>query len=199
MRTSITHPLQVDWLQIEGDKGCIGMTLCPGKFQPVSWTGGWERQLSSDIEALVQYGTDQLVSLITDDDMEVLRVTDLPQTVRENGLEWIHLPIEDTTVPTRRWLENALPVYIRLFTSIQEGERVVVHCMGGLSRAGTFVAIYLYLRGFTMTEAIAKIRLERDPRCINQRQLEFLFALEDHDVKRLTGIQEPSRKDWNIR
>ena len=156
MRTSITHPLRVDWLPLEGDKGCIGMTLCPGKYQPVAQTGSWDRQLALDVETLVEYNTDLLVSLITDEDMEVLRVTDLPHVVNANGIDWAHLPFADSTAPTTEWLEQAEPVFNRILTSITEGERVVVHCMGGLSRAGTFVAIYLYRRGLTMEEAIER-------------------------------------------
>ena len=78
MRTSVTHPLRIDWLPVEGDEGRIGMTLCPGKKQPVSWTGGWDRQLDLDIESLKESGTTRIVSLVTDEDMELLQVTQLP-------------------------------------------------------------------------------------------------------------------------
>ncbi|NCG43241.1 MAG: hypothetical protein GWO84_06865 [Euryarchaeota archaeon] len=50
--------------------------------------------------------------------------------------------------------------------------------MGGLSRAGTFVSIYLWLRGSSMADAIERVRAERDPRAINHRQKEFLELLE---------------------
>ena len=60
MRNSTTHPLKVNWIPIEGDKGRIGITLCPGKYQPVSWTGGWYRQLSIDVATLVELKTDRL-------------------------------------------------------------------------------------------------------------------------------------------
>ena len=178
MRNSITHPLKVNWIPIEGDKGRIGITLCPGKYQPVSWTGGWDRQLSIDVATLVELKTDRVVSLITDEDMELLRVTELPQAITEQGMAWDHLPLEDTTVPSRAWLEAAKPVFRSLLTSIPEGETVVVHCMGGLSRAGTFVSIYLWLRGSSMTDAISRVRTERDSRAINHKQKKFLERLE---------------------
>ncbi len=177
MRNSTTHPLMVTWIPIEGDNGRIGITLCPGKYQPVSWTGGWDRQLSIDIATLVELKTDRIVSLITDEDMEILRVTELPQQIAEQGMDWDHLPFEDTTVPTREWLEAAKPVFRSLLTSIPEGENVVVHCMGGLSRAGVFVSIYLWLRGSSMTDAIARVRTERDSRAINAWQEDFLTRL----------------------
>ena len=144
----------------------------------MSWTGGWDRQLSIDVTTLVELKTDRVVSLITDEDMELLRVTELPQEITEQGMVWDHLPLEDTTVPTREWLEAAKPVFRSLLTSIPEGEAVVVHCMGGLSRAGTFVSIYLWLRGSSMADAIERVRTERDPRAINHLQKEFLELLE---------------------
>jgi ADP-ribosyl-[dinitrogen reductase] hydrolase len=178
MRNSTSHPLKVNWIPIEGDNGRIGITLCPGKYQPVSWTGGWDRQISIDVATLVELKTDRLISLITDEDMELLRVTELPQVITEQGMAWDHLPLEDTTVPTRAWLEAAKPVFSSLLTSIPEGENVVVHCMGGLSRAGTFISIYLWLRGSSMANAIERVRTERDPRAINSEQEAFLQRLE---------------------
>ncbi len=182
---SVTHPLRIEWLPVEGDKGCIGMTLCPGKMQPVSWTGGWDRQLDLDIESLKESVTTRILSLVTDDDMELLQVTQLPERVQASGIEWTHRPLPDTTVPTGKWLLRSIKVFTELQTSIPEGERVVVHCMGGLSRAGTFVAIYFYLRGFTMVEAIAKVRLERDARCINTRQEKFLLQFEENSKEEI--------------
>jgi ADP-ribosyl-[dinitrogen reductase] hydrolase len=144
----------------------------------MSWTGGWDRQLSIDVAALLELKTDRVVSLITDEDMELLRVTELPQHIAEQGMAWDHLPLEDTTVPTREWLEASKPVFRSLLTSISEGENVVVHCMGGLSRAGTFVSIYLWLRGSSMGDAIERVRTERDSRAINPEQEAFLQLLE---------------------
>jgi len=179
MRDSITDPIRVNWIKIEGDKGCIGMTLCPGKYQPVAQTGSWDRQLSIDLNDLVEKeNTNHLVSLITEADMSMLRVQDLPEQACKHGLGWDHLPFEDGTAPDENWLAAAESVFHHLLTHIPEGERVVVHCMGGLSRAGTFVAVYLWKRGQSMKEAIERVRIERSSNAINSEQEKFLFDLE---------------------
>ena len=183
MRNSTTHPIYVSWVELEGDEGALGLTLCPGKYQPVSSTGSWDRQLDIDVQALVDMGVSHLVSLITDEDMRMLRVEDLPQQVRNSGLTWNHLPFADTTAPTEAWMKQANPVLNHIIGTIPAGAKVVVHCMGGLSRAGTFASLYLWLRGMGMHEAISKVREIRGSHAINSRQVAFLTRVGNgHDV-----------------
>ena len=182
MRNSTTHPLYVSWIELEGDEGALGLTLCPGKYQPVASTGSWDRQLDVDVQALVDMGVSHVISLITDDDMRVLRVEDLPQELQNNGLAWDHLPFADTTAPTDAWMDLASPVLQKILTTVPEGAKVVVHCMGGLSRAGTFASLYLWLRGMTMREAIDAVREIRSPHCMNPRQVAFLMDLASGQI-----------------
>lgn len=177
MRNSTTHPLYVSWLPLEGDQGRLGITLCPGKYQPVSSTGGWDRQLDLDLQALVDMGVHRLISLITEEDMVMLRVENLGEEAQRFGLAWDHLPLPDTTAPTDEWMERGIPLLEHLLVSIPEGEVVVVHCMGGLSRAGTFASMYLWLRGSDMSRAIQRVREERSSHAINWRQSMFLLEL----------------------
>ena len=177
MRNSTTHPLYVSWLPLESDQGQLGITLCPGKYQPVSSTGSWDRQLGLDLQALVDMGVHRLISLITEEDMVMLRVEGLGEESQRMGLAWDHLPLPDTTAPTDAWMEGGMPVLEHLLNSIPDGEVAVVHCMGGLSRAGTFASMYLWLRGMGMAEAIQRVREERSPHAINHRQVEFLLSL----------------------
>ena len=182
MRNSTTHPLYVSWVELEGDEGALGLTLCPGKYQPVASTGSWDRQLDIDVQALVDMGVSHLVSLITDEDMQLLRVEDLPRQVQDSGLIWDRLPFADTTAPTGAWMEQANPVLNHIIGAIPAGAKVVVHCMGGLSRAGTFASLYLWLRGMDMREAIGRVRKIRSPHAINSRQVAFLMRMANgHD------------------
>lgn len=188
MRNSTTHPLYVSWVELEGDEGALGLTLCPGKYQPIASTGSWDRQLDVDVQALVDMGVSRLISLITKEDMQVLRVTDLPGEVAHQGLAWDHLPLPDTTAPTQSWMEQATPVLNDIIASIPEGAKVVVHCMGGLSRAGTFASLYLWMRGMDMRDAIKTVREVRGPHAMNSRQVAFLMRMANgHNG----GLYEP--------
>lgn len=177
MRTSQTHPIYVDWFPHNEGEGKIGMTLCPGKYQPNSSTGSWNRQLDVDLDNLRAMGVDRIISLITEEDMSVLRVEALGEEIHARGMKWDHLPFPDTTAPTQAWMERAAPVFDEIQSSIPSGETVVVHCMGGLSRAGTFMSLYLHRNGFKMLEAIDHVREIRSPTCINSRQVEFLICV----------------------
>ena len=182
MRNSTTHPLYVSWVELEGDEGALGLTLCPGKYQPIASTGSWDRQLDVDVQALVDMGVSRLISLITKEDMQMLRVTDLPGEVAHQGLAWDHLPLPDTTAPTQSWMDQANPVLNHIIGTIPEGAKVVVHCMGGLSRAGTFASLYLWMRGMDMRDAIKTVREIRSPHAMNSRQVAFLMRMANgHD------------------
>ena len=64
IRTSITHPLGID--SICCDAGLLGMTLCPGKKGSSNYGAPWDRALSLDIRAIVDWGATSLVSLMED-------------------------------------------------------------------------------------------------------------------------------------
>jgi hypothetical protein len=53
MRTSLTHPLMIAEIQSKLGQGLIGLTFCPGKHQPDAMTGGWDRDLDLDLDAIV--------------------------------------------------------------------------------------------------------------------------------------------------
>jgi ADP-ribosyl-[dinitrogen reductase] hydrolase len=55
-RTSQTHPLRIDVVNVPGAAGIIGLTLCPGKCYPSSYSGRWERDLSADLLAIRDWG-----------------------------------------------------------------------------------------------------------------------------------------------
>jgi ADP-ribosyl-[dinitrogen reductase] hydrolase len=54
--TSRSHPLRVDNLAIDGLRGVIGLTFCPGKKQPGAMSGDWERDLAADLDAIRSSG-----------------------------------------------------------------------------------------------------------------------------------------------
>jgi protein-tyrosine phosphatase len=50
---------------------------------------------------------------------------------------------------------------VAIRAAVSRGERVAVHCGGGLGRTGTLLACYLVDRGLNDDEAIARVRATR--------------------------------------
>ena len=197
LRTSLTHPLQIDWISLREENGRIGVTLCPGKYQPISWTGGWNRDLELDIQTLVKSEVNCVISLIDENEMEVLRVEHLGTSLQDNGIHWIHLPLEDTTAPDKMWIGNFQQQYESISKDLSSDKRILIHCKGGLGRAGTCAALILFLQGYEMNDAIHLIRTTRSSDCINPLQQTFLekfsIGYKTHGFTKTTKIEEKVR------
>ena len=82
-RTSITHPIKVDWITNPRIIGELGITLCPGKCQPISWSGGWNRDLETDVTRLSGMKVHTIISLIEQKEMEELQVPYLGDVIQK--------------------------------------------------------------------------------------------------------------------
>lgn len=160
-RTSLSHPMQIAKVSTESDLGSIGVTFCPGKYQPDSATGAWHRDLRTDIMVISDWGAAALVTLIEDHEIEVLRVRGLEAECRLHGIDWLHLPIPDVSAPTDEFEAAWMTVGAGLRSRLRLGFNIVVHCKGGLGRAGTIAARLLVELGADPENAIQRVRKAR--------------------------------------
>ena len=160
VRTSTSHPLEIAAIALP-EGGSIGITFCPGKQQHDAMTGPWVRDLPLDLERIQAWGATAVVTLNPNGELAALGVPDLGQAVGEAGLAWYHLPIPDMASPDRRWDERWQAVAPEIHRSLYAGGRWVVHCKGGLGRAGTVAARLLLDRGIPSVDAMALVRQAR--------------------------------------
>jgi hypothetical protein len=81
MRTSISHPLQIAVVTAGSEVGRIGITFCPGKYDPHAMTRGWLRDLNRDFDAIRDWGAAAVVTLLEPEELTLLKVERLGEEV----------------------------------------------------------------------------------------------------------------------
>jgi ADP-ribosyl-[dinitrogen reductase] hydrolase len=160
-RTSLSHPLRIAIIPAGDGLGKIGVTFCPGKVQTDGATGSWNRDLATDIRAISDWGATTLVTLIEDHEIEALQVHGIEAECRRHGIDWLHLPIPDVSTPTDEFEAAWATVGEGLRSRLRNGFNVVVHCKGGLGRAGTIAARLVVEFGADPDDAVQRVREAR--------------------------------------
>ena len=178
-RTSTTHPIRVDWVDMTTvpglvhARGRLGMTFIPGKKDINSPRRHW-RDLATDVHDLVErHRADVLVLLVEDHELHLLEVPDLAAEVEHASMELIRFPIVDVSVPDDPEAVAALLGTIR--GRLDAGQRVLVACRGGLGRTGTVVGCLLRDAGLDGDAAVALTRTTRGGTIETPRQEAFVL------------------------
>lgn len=181
--TSTTHPLRIDPLPVGTQGGTLGITLCPGKHGPSLHGGVWKRDLKLDLDEIKRWGPQLVLTLIEDHEFEALQVTGLGEAVKARGIDWYHLPIKDTQVPDARFESAWVSAGPGIRECLADGGRAVVHCKGGLGRAGTVAARILVETGTPPAEAILQVRDARKGAIENASQERYVLGLATGAVR----------------
>ena len=161
IRTSHSHPLQIASVRANADHGCIGITFCPGKHDSFAATGSWARDLEVDLNAIQHWGADLVLTLVEPKELVELKVPQLGQKVQNYGMKWRHLPIADYSVPDKNFEEQWQIHGPEIRNLLCNGKNVLIHCKGGLGRAGMIAARLLVELGMMPEEAITLVRRKR--------------------------------------
>ena len=161
VRSSLTHPLQIASVSPGSEWGKIGITFCPGKKQPGAMTGAWDRDLGLDVDAIAAWGTSTVVTLVEQHELASLGVVDLGEAVEVAHMSWVHLPLRDVSVPGSAFELQWARLGPLLRSQLQCGFNIVVHCKGGLGRAGTIASLLLIDAGMAPQSALAAVRSVR--------------------------------------
>jgi protein-tyrosine phosphatase len=175
VRTSLSDPLRID--ELRWGAGRIGICLCPGK-QAASLTGlSWQRDLAADLDAISRWRADAVITLIEAHEFQTLRVPQLGAWVRARGIAWHHLPIVDFQPPDARFEAAWAQRGPALLAQLRAGGRLVVHCRGGLGRAGTVAARMLVELDVPADIAMAQVRRARPGAIETPEQVRYIRAL----------------------
>lgn len=161
MRTSLSHPIVIAEVRPHPGYGSIGLTLCPGKTQETSASGPWARDLQLDLDTIEHWGAAVVVSLVESSELKELKVENIGPEVRARQMQWVHLPIQDVSTPDGDFEAAWTTAGESLRARLRSGANVLIHCKGGLGRAGTIAARLLVELGWDPLKAIEVIRSVR--------------------------------------
>jgi ADP-ribosyl-[dinitrogen reductase] hydrolase len=176
-RTSLSHPLQIAAVTAGPKLGRIGITFCPGKYDPHGMSGYWDRDLCLDLDAIREWGAAAVVTLLEPKELVLLRVERLGEEVLRRNMKWLHLPIADVSIPDEFFEEEWKTAGAELRTMLHRRLDVLVHCRGGLGRAGTVAARLLIELGVKPTKAVASVRAVRPGAIETLAQEQFVLGL----------------------
>ena len=175
-RTSLTHPLQIAIVHPGQGLGRIGITFCPGKHQPSSATGSWARDLNLDVRAIADWGAAAVLTLVEGHELKALKVEGLGAAVEARSMDWLHVPIPDVSTPDPRFEAQWVEIGEGLRDRLWAGFDVVVHCKGGLGRAGLVAARLMVELGVEPTRAVAEVRKARPGAIETPAQERYVLA-----------------------
>lgn len=163
--TSDLNPIQVGWVPLPSPfAGALGLTIAPGR-RGASFDGRTlhQRNLGTDLLHLRdRHGVRRLVCCMEDREMASHAIAKLPARAEALGLRVHRLPIQDGDVPSRIL---DLEILLLALREAIASERVVVHCLGGLGRAGVVAGCLLVDLGVPLGEAFSALARARGPRC----------------------------------
>jgi len=153
---------------VTGLSGEIGMMSAPGL----------QRALASDLDELQErHPGMMLVSLVNDQELEYLRITDLVEQARTRGIEVVRFGFGDHSTPSS--VDGLIGVVARILAAARGGRAVIVHCWAGLGRTGLVAASCLAAQGLGAEEAIAAVRQQRSRAIENSDQEEHVAAFAE--------------------
>lgn len=134
--------------------------MCPGRAGVGVLSGiAWERDVTADFRALDDKR--ERVGLI----VCLLEDHELPPgyAAAAWGRPVARLPVPDAGLPPDAPAFYALVE--RVADLVRRGKNVVVHCMAGLGRSGTFAGCVLRALGFSAEHALLLLEKTRGPHC----------------------------------
>lgn len=172
----MSDPIRVDWVPTGLWPGRLGLTFAPGKKGGSVYQPGvvHDRDLRADMQVLAQSGATVIAPLIEDSEFRLLGIDGYHNAARDSGLMVAPCPIPDRGAPADA---RTFAAYLdELMTHLLDGRSVVVHCRGGLGRAGLTAACLLVQGGMDALEAIRLVRETRSPHAVETAAQEKFVA-----------------------
>lgn len=140
--------------------GQVGLCCCPGHRLTPSFVRASLHDFEADLDAVAAFGAKRMVTLMEPDELAFIGIDPkrLGREIHARGLDWLHLPIRNLSVPGAAWETGWLTAGATLRRELAAGGCFAMHCYAGLGRTGTVAARLLIELGARPAEAIAQVR-----------------------------------------
>jgi ADP-ribosyl-[dinitrogen reductase] hydrolase len=186
-------PLRIAEIAVPGN-GLVGITFAPGKKQPDALSGPHDRDLAADLHVIAAWNAAAVVTLVEGFELDELQIPHLGDEVRGRFIEWHHWPIRDVSVPGPAFDEAWAANSARMRSLLACGANVLIHCKGGLGRAGMIAARLLVEMGIEPAEALARVRAAR-PGAVETRAQEEWVARGRHQPLQAASSDTEAARD----
>jgi protein-tyrosine phosphatase len=119
------------------------------------------RDIEIDLDTIAAWGAKLVLTLVEPGELRALKVPHLGRIIQSRSIEWRHLPIADYSVPTEAFERQWAKYGREIRDLLRNGDDVLVHCKGGLGRAGMIAARLLVELGMDPDEAVSYVRRVR--------------------------------------
>ncbi len=130
----------------------------PGRLaiMPRPRAGDW---LDDELRSLREQGVEVLLTLLTEPELAELELTELPEHCRWAGIDWLHLPIPDRSVPPNGQVTR--DILDRLRRDLAEDKGVGIQCRAGIGRSATIAAVLPVGSGMSVDMAFERVATAR--------------------------------------
>lgn len=174
------EPFPITWVT-QNTQGNLALSQAPGKKMEKGRNGKkYERDLALDVNFLKEnHKISTILCLIGKYELRTIGVNldEYKKFCEKNGVCLYVYPIVEMGVPEEDVKSFHSQIIKPILEELHEGKNVLVHCRGGIGRAGTLAACLLLSLGLqkTVIDAVLYLRKVRDRRCVESRkQFDFL-------------------------
>lgn len=122
----------------------------------------------SDLNKIGQMGIEAIVDVRSEyQDDAVL--------IRELGMEFFHIPVDDRYAPTQKQLESILDFVNPL---LNQDKKILIHCQNGYGRSPLVAVAILIKRGMYAADAVGLLEDKHPVVNFTPQQEEFIYGLE---------------------
>lgn len=148
------------------DVAAVGAIPSAGKVSIVSRPLG-DELLTMEMEEIASAGVDVLVSLLDQDELPILGLSDEPLAATFSGVRFLHLPTVDRHPPAAT--EETLTLIRELAADVAAGCHVAAHCHAGHGRSPALAAAILVTLGMSPDQAIVHLSQARGRQVPHQK------------------------------